>query len=81
MFGIKRSDNTILCRYLKNGSDTGLMAFYREEQAIIPVLKPESEIDNFLQEMINLFMNHSLTVFKLTDIQEEQFLIKRLRGY
>ena len=76
MYGIK-GKHGILCWTTNHG-----MTFYPEDLYNNPVIKESpNEIDDLLQYLMTDSNDYSMTVFKFTEDQEDELIIKRLRGY
>ena len=76
MYGIKGKYG-ILCWTTTRG-----MTFYQNYSDNNPVIKDSpGEIDQLLQSVMSDYNDYSMTVFKFTKEQEEDFIIKRLRGW
>lgn len=53
-----------------------------EAKPCIPFMTDSSyEVDKVLQEMSVIFGNYNLVVYKFTKDEEEDYLIRKLRGY
>jgi hypothetical protein len=76
MYGIKGKYG-ILCWAASRG-----MNFYPLSRYNNPVIKESPmEIDNLLQQLMSDSDDYSMSVFKFTEEQEAEYIIKKLKGW
>ena len=76
MFGIKRN-SSVMCY---SGNDK--FQFCGEDRIRRPVMVSSAiEVDNLCQKCMVAFNLYDLMVFEFTREEEEEFLIKRLKGH
>jgi hypothetical protein len=76
MYGIKGKYG-ILC-----WTETRGMTFYPESNYNNPVIKESArEIDQLMQDLMSDFDEYSIFVFKFTEKEEADYIVRKLRGY
>jgi hypothetical protein len=79
MYGIMTQDgHRVLCQR----SGTNVYILKRWDWASMPAMRKSAmEIDQLLQDYMTASANYNLSVFKFTEEQIEDLLIKKLKGY
>jgi len=79
MFGIMSVNGTqVLCR----GTTPDTYVLKRWDRNGFPIMRESAlEIDQLMQDFMTYSGHYDLIVFTFTQEQQEQLLVKRLRGY
>lgn len=79
MYGITDCGTTFLCFSSSNSRAYIFKGWNRVRNPVMMV--SATEIDNLLQEIIVQTNNYDLYVFEYTTEQEEEIIIRKLKGY
>jgi hypothetical protein len=79
MYGIRNANGSVLCRTLTDPKTYVFKTWDRAKNLV--VIESAMEIDSLLQEMMVASDNYNLTVFEYTSEQEEEMVVRKLRGY